>query len=88
MPLPRRAVYATQPTQLRKQVNDALDQASATPTEGQLFALIVPDSNRLAGGGVAAEAYRLLKNQDFNTVIFISPSHEGEFGRLSICRAD
>ncbi|MEL6445960.1 MAG: AmmeMemoRadiSam system protein B [Bacteroidota bacterium] len=88
MTLPRRAVYATQPAQLRKQVTDALDQAIATPTEGQLFALIVPDSNRLTGAAAAAEAYRLLKHQDLNTVIFISPSHEGEFGRLSICRAD
>ncbi|MEM8558506.1 MAG: AmmeMemoRadiSam system protein B [Bacteroidota bacterium] len=88
MTLPRRAVYATQPAPLRKQIHDALGRASTAPSEGQLFALIVPDSNRLGGAAIAAEAYALLKGQDFDTVILVSPSHEGDFGRISICRAD
>lgn len=88
MSLAHRSVYATQSTPLRQQVDDHLRAASRADVEGILLGLIVPDSNRLSGASVAAEGYRLLEGSGVDTVILVSPSHEGAFGRLSICRID
>lgn len=92
MALADRAVYPTQPTQLASEIDRLLREAQAVsdadPIEGQFLALIVPDSNLLRGGAVSAAAYRLLKGQSFESVIIVSPSHDGDFGRLSVCRAD
>ncbi|MDX1530468.1 MAG: AmmeMemoRadiSam system protein B, partial [Rhodothermales bacterium] len=88
MALADRAVYATQPVQLEHQLDGLLAGAAPKPIEGEIVALVVPDSNRLAGGAVAAEAYGLLRGRDYENVILVSPSHHGPFERLSICRID
>jgi AmmeMemoRadiSam system protein B len=88
MSLAERAVYSTQPAPLRQQIDDLLRDAPTPAIEGTILGLIVPDSNRTSGGAVAAEAYALLKGEYINTVILVSPSHEGRFGRLSVCSAD
>lgn len=88
MSLAHRAVYATQPTPLRQQIDELLAEAAREATEGSLVGLIVPDSNRLSGASIAAHAYKLLEGEQFDTVILVAPSHEGAFGRLAVCRAD
>lgn len=88
MSLASRAVYPTQPTPLRQHVGALLAEAAPDPIDGDLVALVVPDSNRLSGGPAAALAYALLRGADLQTVVLISPSHTGEFGRLSICQTD
>lgn len=89
MSLAERAVYSTQPAPLRQEIDDLLQHAPrAEGVEGTILALIVPDSNRLSGGAVAAEAFRLLEGEDVDTVVLVEPSHEGAFGRLAVCRAD
>lgn len=89
MSLAERAVYPTQPAPLRQQIEDLLRRAPrADDVQGTLLGLIVPDSNRLSGGAVAAEAYKLLEGEDVDTVVLVEPSHEGAFGRLAVCRAD
>ena len=94
MSLAQRAVYPTQPGPLRNEVARLLREApAAAGDQGDFLALVVPDTNRLSAGPVAAQAYRLLKAEvehagPFQTVIIISPSHTGAFGRLAIARAD
>ncbi len=88
MSLATRAVYPTQPVPLRQTLADLLAEADADAIDGDLVGLIVPDSNRTSGGAAAAAAYALLKGRDFDTVLLISPSHSGSFGRLSICQTD
>ena len=90
MSLATRAVYPTQPEPLRQMLDGLLADASRPDDipEGAVVGLIVPDSNRASGGPVAAAAYRLLRDESFDTAIVISPSHNGEFGRLSICQTD
>ena len=88
MSLAHRAVYPTQPAPLRQQIAALLAAASPDPVDGDLIALVVPDSNRTSGGPVAAEAYRLLQDAEVDTALVISPSHHGDFGRLSICQVD
>lgn len=80
--------YATQPKPLRNQITKLLQDARQPTVEGTLCALIVPDSNSLAGGPIAAEVYKALKDHTFETVILIAPSHTGLFERLSICSLD
>ena len=87
MSLAHRAVYPTQPGPLRQTLDDLLAAADA-PDDVGLVALVVPDSNRLAGGPAAAAAYAFARGLDLETVILVSPSHTGDFGRLSICQTD
>jgi len=90
MTLVERAVYPTQPAALSRHVQDLLRDAEPEPIHGEIEALIVPDSNLLTGGEVAAEAYKLLAGRvgAYDTAIIIAPSHDGTFDRLSICRVD
>lgn len=88
MSIADRAVYATQPDPLASEVDRLLRDADAPAVEGQLLALIVPDSNLQRGGPVAAAAYKLLEGRTYDTVVIIAPSHDGAFGRLSICRVN
>lgn len=83
-----RAVYATQPKPLRSQIADLLDDAQREPIEGDILALIVPDSNLLSGGEVAADAFNTLRGRAYDTVILIAPSHTGPFRRMNICSVD
>jgi hypothetical protein len=79
------AVYATQPHSLDQQIAAHLQAAHPDPIDGEIYALIVPDSNLLQGGTVAAEAYRLLEGRTYDTVVLIAPSHTGTFQRMNIC---
>ena len=88
MAIADRAVYATQARPLQDQIQQLLKRAPAHAVEGEILAVIVPDSNRLHGGDVAAEVYRTLQGQRFDTVILIAPSHSGEFRRIHICSLD
>lgn len=90
MTLPRldRAVYATQPRPLQHQISEYLKTAQPPPVEGEIFALIVPDSNLLSGAHVAAEVYKLLEGRRYDTVVLIAPSHTGSFQRMNICSVD
>jgi len=85
MSIADRAVYATQPAPLANEIDHLLREAEASAIEGQLLALIVPDSNLQRGGPVAAAAYKLLEGRTYDTVIIIAPSHDGAFERLAIC---
>lgn len=90
MSLATRAVYPSQPTSLRKHLDALLAEADDTPAipADTLVGLVVPDSNRTSGGPTAAAAYRLLNGAELDTVLVISPSHTGAFGRLSICQTN
>lgn len=88
MALADRSVYSTQPAPLTQEVETLLRDAHPDPIEGELLALIVPDSNLKSGGPVAAEAFKLLEGRDIKLVIVVAPSHDGAFDRLAICRVD
>jgi MEMO1 family protein len=81
-------VYATQAHPLRQQVLDLLRQAQPPTIEGDIHAIIVPDSNRLSGGTVAATVYGVLQGRQYDTVVLVAPSHAGAFRRMNVCRID
>ena len=90
MTLPRlnHAVYATQSPSLHDQIAGYLNAAQPSSIDGEIFALIVPDSNLLSGAPVAAEVYKLLEGRRYDTVVLIAPSHTGSFERMNICSVD
>lgn len=90
MSIPDRAVYPTQPEALRQTMDEYLAATEAEPIEGEILALIVPDSNRLVGASAAAAAYGLLagRQDEYRTVLVVAPSHDGSFDRISICRVN
>ncbi|NNF03498.1 MAG: AmmeMemoRadiSam system protein B [Rhodothermales bacterium] len=83
-------VYATQEVPLSKQVTTLLRDSGASPVEFDVQALIVPDTNLLSGGSVAADVYASLPDRSvYENVLVVAPSHdEEEFRRISICNLD
>jgi MEMO1 family protein len=88
MAISEKAVYPTQHEPLQIQINALLEGAEPVEVEGTPVAAIVPDTNLLVGGGVAAGVYASLREHRFETVVLISPSHAGTFQRLNICSVD
>ena len=88
MSLAARAVYPTQPDALRQTLDGLLAGDAGDIGADDVVGLVVPDSNRTTGGAAAGAAYRLLRGAALDTVLVISPSHTGAFGRLSICQTD
>jgi MEMO1 family protein len=88
MAISQKAVYPTQPEPLQIQINELLEAAQPVHVEGTPIAVIVPDTNLLTGGEVAAGVYASLRDHRFETVVLISPSHSGSFQRLNICSVD
>jgi AmmeMemoRadiSam system protein B len=82
-------VYATQEDPLNRQVTGLLRDSDAPPVEFDVQALIVPDTNLLSGGDVAARVYASVPHRsEYENVLVVSPSHDGEFRRISICDLD
>lgn len=79
------AIYATQPLPLKKQLDTLLKESSQYPVEDNILGIVVPDSNLLSGGPVAADVFKLLADKSYDTVILVSASHTGSFGRMTIC---
>ena len=88
MAISERAVYATQPHPLRNQIVDLYKHAEPVHVDGEVMAIIVPDTNLLSGGRVAAEVYKVLEGRRYDTVVLIAPSHEGPFRRINVCSLD
>ena len=78
-------VYATQPKPLQKQIENLLSEATQPPIDEDILALIVPDTNLLRVGPQSANMFKSLAGQSYETVILVSPSHMGSFGRMTIC---
>jgi AmmeMemoRadiSam system protein B/AmmeMemoRadiSam system protein A len=67
--------YPADRDELLRQV-DALLESSAEPTAtGKLGAVIAPHAGYIYSGSVAASAFRLLRDDRFERVILIGPSH-------------
>lgn len=72
------AFYPDDETELRKTINSFLITTKEDKLK-KLRGLIVPHAGYIYSGGVAAYAYKLLLNENFNKVIAIGPSHYAAF---------
>lgn len=84
----RDQVYATQPKPLQRQIEYLLRASEQPNIQEDILAIIVPDTNLLRTGNVAADVFKSVSGQQYDTVIAVSPSHMGAFGRMTICDLD
>lgn len=85
MEILRSAIYATQPTPLKSQLETLLRESTQYPVEDDVLSIIVPDSNLLSGGPVAANVFKAIAGKHYDTVVMVSSSHTGPFKRMTIC---
>lgn len=78
--------YPDNPEALRREIGKYLDQASVSPIKGELLGLIVPHAGYIYSGGVAAHAYKLLRDHYFDRVLIVAPSHRAHFKGASVYR--
>lgn len=88
MSVSNREVYATQPMPLRDQLSHLLKNRPKESVEGEIAAVVVPDTNLLEAGEIAADVYKILEGRTYDTIVVVAPSHTGDFGRIHICSVD
>jgi len=76
--------YPGNPTVLRKDIERYLEKAQTPKLSGELCGLIVPHAGYMYSGGVAAHAYRLLRDRPFERVVVLAPSHRARFKGASV----
>jgi hypothetical protein len=76
--------YPGNPVTLKQDIERYLEQARPPSVTGDLRALIVPHAGYMYSGGVAAHAYRLLKEHSFDRVLILAPSHRAYFKGASV----
>lgn len=67
--------YPGSPEQLRKGIEGYLDAVEVESLDGRVLGLVVPHAGHTYSGGVAAHAYSLVQDQDFDVVAIIAPNH-------------
>lgn len=68
--------YPGDPRRLAESVDRYLEHAAGiTPVEGEIVGLIVPHAGHRYSGQIAAYAFALLKERQFDTVAVVSPLH-------------
>ncbi len=78
------AFYPSEPGPLAKLLRDLFGQCSATPAAGTPVTLISPHAGYRYSGRTAAEGYYALREERFEAVVVISPSHNEYFDGISV----
>jgi AmmeMemoRadiSam system protein B/AmmeMemoRadiSam system protein A len=77
--------YDSRPQILSQQIDDYLRQSQVRISQpGNLVALVVPHAGYVCSGPVAAFAYRLVKGEDFETVVIVGTSHRSGLNGCSV----
>jgi len=76
--------YPDNPQALRREIEKYLDQAKPPSFEGELAGVVVPHAGYRYSGGVAAYAYKLLRDRYFDRVLILAPSHRAHFKGASV----
>ena len=84
LPVAADSYYSGNKDILSQQIDKFLSQAKDVSIEGDPRILIVPHAGYTFSGQVAANAFKLLENKNFKTVILIGPSHTDWFEGSSV----
>lgn len=74
--------YPGSPETLARAVDAQLSDATSTRPPGEIVALVVPHAGHRYSGGVASQAFHLLRGASLETVVVVSPMHQPYPGRL------
>jgi MEMO1 family protein len=80
--------YDADPEHLRREVDFLLQEQKEAKVKGEIRGLISPHAGYMYSGGVAAAAYRLLKNASYEAVFLVGPSHREYFDGVTIYPGD
>jgi AmmeMemoRadiSam system protein B len=64
---------------------DGLLASASVPALRDVVAVISPHAGMMFSGGVAAHAYRVVADQDVETIVLVGPSHFVGFEGVAIC---
>lgn len=76
--------YTSDPKALEREIKQYLDAVPSEKIQGEVVALIAPHAGYIYSGQVAAYAYKLLKENSFDKVVVIAPSHHVYFRGASV----
>jgi AmmeMemoRadiSam system protein B/AmmeMemoRadiSam system protein A len=76
--------YPDDPVTLTQQIASFFSQARKAELGGTIAGLVCPHAGYAYSGAVAAEAYKQLEGESFDTVVVISPSHQVFFAGASV----
>ena len=79
--------YPDDPTDLKNQIDFSLHNLEDKPIVGDIHGMIVPHAGYMYSGQVAAAAYKLLLDRDYDNVVVIAPSHREYFSGVSVLPA-
>jgi AmmeMemoRadiSam system protein B len=74
--------YASNPTQLRKQVSQYLDDARLPELAGEVVALVAPHAGHRYSGRTAGHAFACVRGSTPDLVVVVSPMHQAYPGSL------
>lgn len=81
--------YPGDKSTLRRMIESYLKEARSTKeSKGQLVGFIAPHAGYVYSGQIAAYAYNLIKEKDYETVIIMGPSHRTGFKGASVYNID
>lgn len=76
--------YPNDPQELREMIQGFLEKTDDIPEQGPVFALLAPHAGYTYSGQAAAQAYRSIRGQSFDTVVVLAPSHRIPFRGASV----
>lgn len=79
------AFYPSEKEELRSTIEQYLDRAKAPKISKSIKAMIVPHAGYMYSGPIAAFAYKLLQNKDYQDIILLGPSHSASVQDLALC---
>jgi len=76
--------YESDPARLSSMLDSYLESAEVKPVNGEVVGIISPHAGYIYAARIATCGYRLVKGQDYQSVVIIGPSHYYGFEGCSI----
>ena len=76
--------YHGNPSILKRDIENYFNAASDLELPGEIIGLIAPHAGYIYSGQIAAYAYKLIRNETYDAVIVIGPSHRVAFHGVSV----
>lgn len=80
--------YAGDAGELRKEIENYLENAKIAHIQGEILALVSPHAGYAYSGFTAANAYKQVQGNSYDAVIVIAPSHREQFYGVSVYNKD
>lgn len=76
--------YPGNPSVLKKDIENYFRSAAVLELEGEVVGLIAPHAGYVYSGQIAANAYNLVRGNQYDVVVIVGPSHRVAFHGISV----